>query len=570
VTYDYDAIVVGAGHNGLICAAYLARAGMNVAVIEARDQVGGCASTVSTLGARVNICNCDHLTFRTTPIADELGLADHGLRYLDVDPAQLSLSWTGEAPWLFHHDVDATLDSLRRTHPGEVDGYRRYVKAARPVAELVLELAAAPPTLPAVARKVLDRRARGTRTLLAWSRRTAVDVLRSFFRSDALLGPVLTTGPAVWGITGEHPHTGMAALGYAMKHVARVGRPEGGSGRLTDAVAASFTAAGGTVRCGRRVTAILVDGERVSGVELDDTATPGDPGQGFIEPAGPGQGDGTQGRGERDEVGRGRSPGSRGERDEVGRGRPPGSRGGRGREVLRAPVVVVACDPRRALLEWLRTPPAGAAEMLRRWADRPVHEGYESKVDAVVADPPRFPGFDGDLVPTAIVAPTVTGLTAAHRTMTEGRVAAQPPMFVNVPSVLDPTMRVPGPDGGHVLSLEVLSTPYSLHRGWAGSLEPERWLEALGSLAEPGFLDGVRRFRVMTPPDYERDFSLARGHAPSFAGGPLAALLGRDKELTRYRTPVRGLFLSGAATFPGAGVWGASGRNAAHVVLADL
>jgi phytoene dehydrogenase-like protein len=506
---DHDAIVVGAGHNGLICAAYLARAGLDVVVVEARGSVGGCASTVEALGARVNICNCDHLTFRTTPIADELGLADHGLRYLDVEPAQLSLSWTGAAPWVFHHDVAATVDSLRRSHPGEVNGYERYLAAARPVAELVLELATAPPTLPAVARTLLDRRARGARTLLAWSRRTAVEVLRSFFASEALLGPVLTTGPAVWGITGDHPRTGMAAAGYAMKHVAQVGRPEGGSGRLTDAVASALAAGGGTVRCGERVSAIVAEGEQVRGVELA------------------------------------------------------------GGEVLTAPVVVVACDPQRAMVEWLRDPPAGAAAMVGRWAERPIVEGYESKIDAVVAEPPRFAGFDGELVPTVIVAPSVAGLASAHRAMAEGSIAAQPPLFVNVPSVLDPIMRVPGGGGSsdHVLSLEVLGTPYSLQGGWDGSPEPERWLAALGTLAEPGFLDGVRRHRVMTPPDYERDFSLSRGHAPSFAGGPLAALIGRDRELTRYETPVRGLFLTGAATFPGAGIWGASGRNAAQVIL---
>jgi phytoene dehydrogenase-like protein len=507
---DHDAIVVGGGHNGLICAAYLARAGVDVVVVESRDQVGGCASTVAALGARVNVCNCDHLTFRTTPIADELDLAAHGLRYLDVEPAQLSLSWTGAAPWVFHHDVAATLDSLWRSHPGEVDGYRRYLAAARPVAELVLELAAAPPTLPAVARTVLDRRARGARTLLAWSRRTAVEVLRAFFTSEALLGPVLTTGPAVWGITGEHPRTGLAAAGYALKHVARVGRPEGGSGRLTDAVAGALTQAGGTLRCGTPVTAIRVEGDRVRGVELA------------------------------------------------------------GGEVLTASTVIVACDPRRALVEWLRDPPAGAGALVRRWAERPVVEGYESKIDAVVAEPPRFAGFDGELVPTVIVAPSVAGLATAHRAMGRGEVAEEPPLFVNVPSVLDATMRV-GPDRSeHVLSLEVLGTPYSLRGGpggWAGSAEPERWLAALGTRAELGFLDGVRRWRVTTPPGYERDFSLARGHAPSFAGGPLAALVGRDRELTRYETPVRGLFLTGAATFPGAGIWGASGRNTAQVVL---
>jgi phytoene dehydrogenase-like protein len=521
----YDAVVVGAGHNGLVAAAYLARAGLDVVLLEARDTVGGCASTVDALGARVNICNCDHLTFRTTPIADELALADHGLRYLDVDPVQLSVSWTGAAPWVLHHDAGATLDELRRAHPDEVDGYQRYLAVARPVAELVLELALAPPSPPAVARRLLERRGRGARTLLAWSRRTAVEVLRGFFAGDALLGPVLTTGPAVWGITGEHPRTGLAAAGYAMKHVARVGRPEGGSGRLTDAIAAAFVAAGGTIRCGARVTAILAEGEQARGVELATAGAAGATG---------------------------------------------------GTEVVEARAVVVACDPRRALVEWLRDPPAGAGvrRLVRRWAEHAPVDGYESKLDAVVAAPPRFPGFDGELVPTAIVAPSVSGLAAAHRTMLAGGVAERPPLFVNVPSVLDPTMRVPGVDGrdDHVLSLEVLGTPYAREGGWDDPAEPVRWLRALAGLAEPGFLDGVRRHRTMTPPDYERDFSLVRGHAPSFAGGPLAALLGRrrgrhGRELTRYETPVRGLFLTGAATFPGAGVWGASGRNAAHVVL---
>ena len=86
---QYGAIVIGGGHNGLICAAYLAKAGIPTVVLEARDSVGGCASTVDALDARVNICNCDHVVFRTTPVIDELGLADHGLRYLDPDPSQV-------------------------------------------------------------------------------------------------------------------------------------------------------------------------------------------------------------------------------------------------------------------------------------------------------------------------------------------------------------------------------------------------------------------------------------------------------------------------------------------------
>ena len=106
--------------------------------------------------------------------------------------------------------------------------------------------------------------------------------------------------------------------------------------------------------------------------------------------------------------------------------------------------------------------------------------------------------------------------------------------------------------------------------GWAGSAEPHRCLARLGTLFEGGseaFLATVRDYRVMDPVVFEREFSLRRGWAPSFSGTPVSAMLGRSPELTRYETPLAGLFLTGAGTFPGAGVWGASGRNAATAVL---
>ncbi|MCW2994045.1 MAG: putative phytoene dehydrogenase, partial [Conexibacter sp.] len=169
---------------------------------------------------------------------------------------------------------------------------------------------------------------------------------------------------------------------------------------------------------------------------------------------------------------------------------------------------------------------------------------------------------------TMVVAPGLDAIAAAHRTAAAGGVARQPLHLSNVPSVLDPTVAPPG--GGHVFSLETLFTPYTLNGGWEDSGEPERWLTEFARLVEPGFLEGVRRWRLVGPEDYERDFSMPAGYAPSFAGGPLAALLGRDRELTRYATPVAGLYLTGSGTFPGAGVSGAPGRNAARVVLAAV
>lgn len=514
---DAGAIVVGAGHNGLVCAAYLARAGVPTVLVEAREAVGGCASTVDALGARVNICNCDHSAVRTTPVLEELGLADHGLRYLPVEPLQLNLPWSGGPAWPLFSDLERTVEGLAATYPGEVEGFRRYLRDAAPAVELVLELANVAPTAPGIVRKVLARRARGVQTVLRWSRRSAADVLTEYFTADALVGPAIVTGPAVWGVSPFLKGTGMGALSYAMKVVAGVARPEGGSGALPAALLAAFEHAGGKVRLGARVESIVCQHDRVAGVRLTDGS------------------------------------------------------------VIEAPVVVSAADPRATFVDWLTAPPAPAAKLVERWRAHPRADGYESKLDAVVADVPYYRqvdarlaarlGYDA-LVPSTVIAPSATAIHAAHEAAAAGGVAERPLFLVNMPSVRDPSMRVGGPDGGDVFSLEALYTPYALTGGWPTSKEPERWLRAYSTLVQPGWLDSVRRYRAMTPDRYEDEFHMPRGYATSFGGGPLAALLGRPQELTRYRTPIGGLYLTGAATFPGAGVWGASGRNCAQVVLA--
>lgn len=505
-----DVAVLGAGHNGLIAAAYLARAGLRTLLLEARGTVGGCASTVEAVGARVNICNCDHLLVRAMPIADELDLADFGLRYLDVEPAGISRFWDGHATWTAWHDLETTLDGLRRTYPGEVDGYRRFVRAALPVAELLVELAQQTPG-PSVLGSVLRRRPAAARRLWTWSRRSAQSLLADFFGHEALMLPALATGPIVWGLDGSTPGTGLGALGYAARHLVRMGRPVGGSGGLTEAVRRSFEAAGGVVRCGTRVESVLVDnGRRASG------------------------------------------------------GRVAGVRLAGG-EVVESAAAVVACDPGVVALEGS----ARRGGFVKRWTPG-RRDGYESKLDAVLAEPPVYrQAPDGveaaeALVPTTFVLPGLDDLGEALAASAEGRVGERPVFYANVPSALDHTMRPPG--GGEVFSLEVLYTPYALAGGWPGSAEPARWLETYGEMVQPGFADTVLDWRAMTPPSYEEQFSMPRGHAASFSGSPLSALLGRPRHLTRYTTPIGGLFCAGAATFPGAGVWGASGRNVASVV----
>jgi phytoene dehydrogenase-like protein len=512
-----DVIVVGGGHNGLICAAYLARAGIDTLLVEARPEVGGCASTVSDLGARFNICNCDHTLIRAMPIADELDLATHGLRYLEAGASALNLYHDDAEPWFSFHEIEAQLDSIGAAYPDQVDGYRRYLDDALPVARLVLDMARSRPGALALASRAARRRAEGAARLLDWSRRSLDDVLAPYFDDWHLTMPLVTAGPTVWGVHPALPGTGLAALGYASRHLVRTGRPVGGSGALTDATRASFEAAGGRVRCGARVDRlVLVDG-RVAGVRLTDG-------------------------------------------DELG-----------------APMVVAACDPQRILVDWIDEVPAGARRLVDRWRNRPTHDGYESKIDAVIAVEPRYREADRlaarhpdlDLLgPTAFICPGPDDLAEAHALRDQGRVAARPTILTNVPSALDQTMRTA--EGHHVLSIEVLFTPYAIPGGWPDSDEPARWLELWSRFFQPGAETGIVSWRAMTPDRYENEFSMHRGHTPSYAGSPLAALLGRNRELTRYRTPIAGLYLSGAGTFPGAGIFGAAGRNTAEVVRRDL
>ena len=320
----------------------------------------------------------------------------------------------------------------------------------------------------------------------------------------------------VWGISPEFAGSGLGALTYAMRHVAKVGRPVGGSGAVPEALLAAFTAAQGELRTSSRVSSIVCDTTGVRGVTLAD---------------------GTE---------------------------------------IRADIVVSACDPHRTFVEWLSGAPSQADDLIERWRTIPHSQGYESKIDAILTEVPRLVdtdtadfrrlGVDSSAC-TAAIAPSIAEMDRGYELMGRGQILDRPGLLVNVPTVMDPSM---APHGRHVLSLEAIYTPYNFVGGWDSAAEPQRWLDRFATLVQPGFAESVVEWRAMTPASYESEFNLPQGHATSFAGGPLASVRNKNPELTRYETAVRGLYITGAATFPGAGVWGASGRNAATVVLRSL
>ena len=453
---------------------------------------------------------------RAVPIIDELELSRFGLEYLENEAGYVAAFHDRSAPWVFFHEIDRTLDELASTYPDQVDGYRRYLADALPVSKLILEIARTQPSTGRILAGVAGRKGAGAARLLEWSRQSAFDVMSRYFTAWQLMMPAFSTGPTVWGVPPQTPGTGLAAALYATRHLVKSGRPRGGSGALGDALRSCIEAAGGRVQCDARVERILVRDGVAVGVRLTDG------------------------------------------------------------QQLTAPTVVAACDPQRVFVDWIDDPPPGAAKLVEQWRRRPVHDGYESKIVAVLDHLPtplfassvadRHPGLDL-LGPTTVVSPSPDQLVEAHRLRAEGLVAAHPTFLLNMPSVLDPTM---APNGGHVLSLEVLFTPYAIPGGWPASSEPRRWLELWAELMGPGVLESVTQWRAMTPDIYEAEFSMYRGHTPAFAASPLVTLVGKQPELTRYRTPLPGLYLCGAGTYPGAGIFGASGRNAAAAVTHDL
>ena len=232
-----------------------------------------------------------------------------------------------------------------------------------------------------------------------------------------------------------------------------------------------------------------------------------------------------------------------------------------------AGIVVSACNPHDTFLTWLNNPPPQAAALVTRWKSIPHDDGYESKIDAIVDREPRLAGGQA-LGSTTVISPSLAEI--APRVLDDGR-------WPDPRSTCHVRQRPidPRPDASPRRVATCSASKCSTRRtrspvAGATAREPRRWLDQVATALAPGFTDSLVDWRAMTPDRYEREFHLPHGHATSFAGGPLAALRNKNPELTRYETPVNGLYLTGAATFPGAGVWGASGRNAALRILAKV
>jgi len=511
-------VLVGGGHNGLVCAAYLARAGRKVLVLEAADQVGGAAVT-REFAPGFRVSSVAHLLHALDPrIERELRLGRHGLAYARRGLRTVAL---GEgAPLVLDGANVVAGDVTPADRAALADYVRRQQRFAAVLAKQhgfgagfsVFRLFGRSRNnrntenpAPWLARFALDVRLLGRadmRELLRVGTMNLYDLLEDRFDSARLKGAL-----ALDGVLGARlgPRSGQTFF-TSLQHAGARGLPRGGMGAVTGALAVAARAAGAEIRVASPVASFTLDGERVTGVVLQSG------------------------------------------------------------EQIAAAAVVSNADPQTTFLELL-----GARHLDAEFARRVAHirsTGCAAKLHLALAGPPDFRRVPAELLgERLVVAPDLGYIEAAFNPAKYREYSSQPVLEITVPSMHDPGL---APPGQHVLSAIVQYAPRDLAIGWAAGRAP--FLEAtLGVLARyaPALRSQVVAAELLTPLDIENDYRIHGGH---WHHGELALdqylMLRPVPGAGQYATPVPGLYLCGAGSHPGGGVIGAAGRNAARVVLA--
>jgi phytoene dehydrogenase-like protein len=524
-------VIVGGGHNGLVAAFYLARAGLRPLVLERRDRIGGAAITREVApGFRAPA-----LAHACGPIAPrvmaDMQLAAQGLRLLR--PAVASVTPTLEGRTLvIERDQARTAAHLARWSERDAERYPAFMQALGAIAGLAADLLQdVPPDIDAPRAQELWRllrvgrrfralgRAQAMRAL-RWGPMAVADVLEDWFETDVLRATLATRG--VFGsFLGPRSAGTMAAL---LLEAAR--QPEaplapvfvaGGPGALTAALATAAKAAGAEIRCDAGVERIEAAEAGVQGVVLA------------------------------------------------------------GGETIPASIVVSNADPQRTLLgmvdaAWLEP------SFRRRVAGYRAH-GTVAKVNLAVDRLPAFTslrdlpggiGPDEALAGRILIAPGIDDLERAYDHAKYGEWSAHPWLECVIPTIADPDL---APARQHVVSIYAQYVPHRL-RG-------HTWDDARGHVLQavldtlmayaPGVRSSIVAAEVLTPADLEREHGLTGGHIHHGEQALDQLYLMRPiLGWARYRTPVRGLYLCGAGTHPGGGLTGLNGALAARVVLGDL
>ncbi len=510
----YDCVIIGGGHNGLVCAATLARRGRSVLLLEAAKELGGAAITREFApGFRVS-AGAHLLHLMPAQLMRDLRLESHGLEWaargmsttaLLPDGAFLNLSEAAAGQRLSAADTQAYLKYSARM--------RRFAAALAPI------LSRVPPRLGTSAwadRLALLRLGwqirrlgrRDMRELLRIGGMNVHDLLEENFESAALKGALGFDAVLGANFGPRSPGTVLTLLyRLAAEFAGATGlsQPRGGMGAVCNALAAAGRAAGATLRTGAPVAGIVVNGDRACGVTLESGETVG------------------------------------------------------------ADVVISSADPKTTFLRLLGTRhlDTGFVRRVSHLRDR----GLGAKLHLALKCRPPFIGLpEASLRGRLLIAPSLQHIEHAYNHAKYGEFSAAPAMEITIPTLNDPSL---APPGQHVLSAILQYAPYSLKEGWQSGRQ--RLLEAaLDSLERhaPGLRTGVIGAELLTPPDIEREFRISGGH---WHHGDLAfdqfLMVRPVPGAAQYRTPLQGLYLCGAGCHPGGGVMGVAGLNAAQEVL---
>lgn len=513
---QFDAIVVGGGHNGLVAAGRLAAEGKRVLVAEASSRAGGAAVT-SEITPGYNVSAVAHL-IEGFPrhIERKLKLAKHGLRYAARDIATVALDRDGKH--LLLPRTRKEFAAFREALPKDAEAYRDYVARRRALAELAAPLLGeCPPELtnPDTFRRFLRRSV--WRAMLK-GRNTMQDLLRILpeaigdrldaeFESPLLKG-ALGFDATLGGTEGPYaPGTSFRAILREAMRLQGQGAsvPAGGMGALTEALAAAISSSGGEVRTGTEVARVLVEEGKAAGVVLSSGVE------------------------------------------------------------IRAPLVLSAVSPRVTMFDLVgpRYVETGDIHELRNFAPR----GTAAKINLALDRLPEFAGLAAEQYGARLlVVPSLTELDETSIAAENGKLPLEPVMEVLLPSVSDPSL---APEGQHVMSIIVHNIPHEIEGGWNTHREAlvQRVIRVLGGYA-PDIASLMIAGEILTPPDIEAKYGLAGGdwhqgdirldRLLSFRPAPAYG---------RYATALPGLWLCGAGSHPGGGVTGLPGWLAANAVL---
>jgi phytoene dehydrogenase-like protein len=520
----YDVIVAGGGHNGLVTAAYLARAGRKVLVLERRELVGGCSVTEEVWpGFRVSTAAYLSSLLQDR-IVRELELARHGYHVDAKDPSFFSAFPDGRHLF-FWQDERRTLEEIAKFSQRDAErfpAYEAYLERLARVVESLLLVT--PPDFPPASPgdfieylKLLGRFRGLSRAeivgLVKIFTQSAADFLNDWFESEELKVTLATDG--VIGANGgpRSPGTAYILMHHVMGGIdgkrGLWGFVRGGMGAISEAIASSARAAGAVIRTNASVERIKVRNGRVDGVVLA------------------------------------------------------------GGEEIQARIVASNLDPQQTFLRLLdeRELPPDFMESIRKFRI----EGTSCKINLAMSGLPSFRALPGAPGPqhkaTMHICPSIEYVERAWDDAKYGRPSRSPLLELTSPTMYDPSL---APEGKHIIGIFLQYAPYTLSEGtWDELREPfaDRVFELIEEYA-PGFRSLVIDRQVLTPLDLERRFGITRGNIfhgemsldQMFVMRPVAGW-------AKYKMPVRGLYLCGSGAHPGGGVMGAPGYNAARAIL---